>query len=216
MVAAVLRDEGGPAMRLLLAAACSLLLIHAAAAASDGVAHPPSPVRSLLELRQQDVVVQRWDLSCGAAALATILTYEYGDPVSEKDVARQMLSRTGTLQKVQRRGGFSLLDLKRFAESHGYEATGYAGLSLAQLVEHAPAIVPLHAISANHFVVFRGLVERDRVALSDPAWGNRTMPTAEFESAWDHRIGFVIEGRRPLNRLRVRPADWLLPRDAVR
>jgi len=196
-------------------AALWLLLVHAAAGAPDESARTSSPVRSLLELRQQYVVVQQWDMSCGAAALATVLSYEYGDPVTESEVARGMLSRTGVLQKVHTRGGFSLLDMKRFAESRGYEATGYAGLSLAQLAERAPAIVPLHAISANHFVVFRGVIDRDRVALSDPAWGNRTMSSAEFESAWDGHIGFVVQGHHSLNRLRVRPSDRLLPQDAM-
>ncbi|UCF74854.1 MAG: peptidase C39, partial [Betaproteobacteria bacterium] len=31
------------------------------------------PVRSLIEQRQRNVVLQQWELSCAAAALATIL-----------------------------------------------------------------------------------------------------------------------------------------------
>ena len=30
------------------------------------------PVRSLLEMRRDNVVIQEWDLSCGAAALTTL------------------------------------------------------------------------------------------------------------------------------------------------
>ena len=45
------------------------------------------PVKSLLEMRHDNVVVQEWDLSCGAAALATILNYQYDDPVSEREIA---------------------------------------------------------------------------------------------------------------------------------
>jgi hypothetical protein len=40
------------------------------------------PVRSLQEIRQEGVVIQKWDTSCGAAALATVLTYSLQDPVS--------------------------------------------------------------------------------------------------------------------------------------
>src|SRR5690242_10490204 len=32
------------------------------------------PVRSLREIRQEGVIIQKWDTSCGAAALATVLT----------------------------------------------------------------------------------------------------------------------------------------------
>lgn len=46
------------------------------------------PVRSLLEMRRHNVVVQEWDLSCGAAALTTVLNYQHGDPVTEREVAR--------------------------------------------------------------------------------------------------------------------------------
>ena len=49
------------------------------------------PVKSLLEMRQNRVVVQKWDLSCGAAALATILNYQHGDPVPERQIARALI-----------------------------------------------------------------------------------------------------------------------------
>src|SRR5688500_11553424 len=82
------------------------------------------PVRSLLEMRQEGVVVQQWDTSCGAAALATVFTYSFKDPVSERSVAQAMLRRTDPL-RVKVRGGFSLLDMKRFAEARGYAAAGF-------------------------------------------------------------------------------------------
>jgi predicted double-glycine peptidase len=39
------------------------------------LAEERSPARSLREIRQENVIVQRWDASCAAAALATIPTY---------------------------------------------------------------------------------------------------------------------------------------------
>ncbi len=33
------------------------------------------PVRSLLEYRTENLILQQWDNSCAAAALATLLTY---------------------------------------------------------------------------------------------------------------------------------------------
>jgi len=182
---------------------------------SAAASGPPRHFRSLLELRHDNVVTQQWALSCGAAALATILTYEYGDAVSEKAVAEGLLRRTEPL-KVKQRGGFSLLDLKRYAQSRGYDAIGLAELTVQQLVERAPAIVPMYAASTNHFVVFRGLLDNGRVALADPAWGNRTIPLEEFEGAWVKHIAFLIgraDGDRRGNRLTLRPDDRLLPSD---
>src|SRR5438128_5993061 len=77
-----------------------------------------TPVRSLLEIRQDGVVVQKWETSCAAAALATVLTYSQNDPVSEKAVAMGMLRTTDPI-KVKVRRGFSLLDMKHFVETRG-------------------------------------------------------------------------------------------------
>jgi predicted double-glycine peptidase len=153
------------------------------------------PVRSLLEMRHEGVVIQTWDASCGAAALSTVLTYTLGNPVSEREVAQGMLRRTDPL-RVKVRGGFSLLDMKRFAESRGFRAEGFRGLSLEELLEQKSPIVPIDAHGDPHFVVVRGL--RDgRVELADPAFGNRSMPVERFKEAWQDGIGFVVTRASP-------------------
>jgi predicted double-glycine peptidase len=153
------------------------------------------PVRSLAEIRFQRVVMQRWDLSCGAAALATLLTYDLGDPVTERAVAEGMLRRTDPL-KVRVQGGFSLLDLYEYAEGRGYEPNGYGELSFEHLQELVPAVLPVRLHGYDHFVVFRG-TRRGRVVFADPAFGNRTMPIAEFERAWKQRVAFVVARSEP-------------------
>src|SRR5690348_15892990 len=52
------------------------------------------PVRSVLELRRERVMIQNWDLSCGAAALGTLLRYQFGEPVTDKQIARVLMSRS--------------------------------------------------------------------------------------------------------------------------
>ncbi|MEN0073565.1 MAG: C39 family peptidase [Paracraurococcus sp.] len=166
-------------------------------------------MRSFLEARQDAVVIQQWDISCGAAALATILTYQHGDPVTEKEVAAGMLRRTN-VNLVRRRLGFSLLDLKRYAESRGLAADGYSEMTLSDLMEAGPTIVPVILRSLPHFVIFRG-IQGDRVLLADPAFGNRTMRIEAFERVWQSRMGFTVtrsDGRPPPNRLAVRSADF--------
>ena len=169
-----------------------------------GVATADGPVRSLLEIRRENVVVQKWDVSCGAAALATLLTYQHGRPVSEEAVARGMLRRTDPL-RVKHRGGFSLLDMKRFADGLGFEGDAYQQVEAKDLEEMAPAIVPVVLHGYPHFVVYRGRVG-ESVLLADPAFGNRVMPWDQFEAAWQQNIAFVVQrpgspapaGRRPV------------------
>jgi predicted double-glycine peptidase len=169
-------------------------------------------VTSLLEARQQDVVVQKWDLSCGAADLATLLTYNLGLPTTEREVATALLKRYTNIGQVQQQLGFSLLDLKAYAESKGLTATGYGNLTLHDLAGMAPSIVPVRMNGFNHFVVFRG-IRGDRVLLADPAFGNRTMHLGYFVSVWQGRMAFMVT--RPgevagatANLLAPKPSDF--------
>lgn len=173
-------------------------------------------VRTLLDLRDQALVRQHWDLSCGAAAVATLLTYQWSDPVTERQAALGML-RIGDANLVRARLGFSLLDLKRFAATRGLQATGYAGLSLDELIAMAPAIVPLQARGAGHFVVVRGR-RGDRILVGDPAFGNRTLTTDEFRRVWSSRVGFVLYRAgdpHPSNRIGAPAELFLAPADAM-
>ena len=148
------------------------------------------PVRSLLEMRQQGVVVQQWDTSCGAAALATVLTYSFKDAVSEKAVAQAMLRRTDPL-RVKVRGGFSLLDMKRFAESRGYDAAGFRNVNLEELLAMESPIVPIDEYGDPHFVVVRGL-RAGKLDIADPGFGNRRMTVDRFRAAWKDGIAFIV------------------------
>jgi uncharacterized protein len=85
------------------------------------------PVRSLLEIRREGVMIQNWDLSCGAAALATLLRYQFGEPVTEKEIARGLMRRGEYVEHpelLQIREGFSLLDLKRYVQGYGVHPAG--------------------------------------------------------------------------------------------
>ena len=183
------------------------------------------PVRSLLEIRQDRVLIQKWDLSCGAAALGTLLDDEFGEPVTEKEVAHALMGRTEYVahpQLVQLHEGFSLLDLKRYVQTYRngglYKGEGLGQLEFNDLIEHAPVIVPINALGYDHYVIFRGVMG-DRVLLADPAWGNRTMTIDKFQGMWlDYgkamgHIGFVVEsadGRKLPNRMQPRPSDFVM------
>lgn len=187
---------------------------------AGGFACAAEPARpSLLELRRSGVVVQKWDLSCGAAALTTLLNFQHGEALSEREVAMGLMRREEYIanpELVRIGNGFSLLDLKRYVDGRGYRGRGYGKMNRDDLIELAPLIVPINTHGYDHFVVLRGIA-RDRVLLADPAWGNRTMAWAKFEDAWiDYpefgRVGFTVEGRAgPVDagRLAPRPQDFL-------
>jgi predicted double-glycine peptidase len=186
---------------------------------------PQPPVRSMLEIRERGVVVQKFDLSCGAAALATLLNYQFGDHVTEKEVTRGLIRRREYIEHpelVRVRQGFSLLDLKRYVTTRGYVGIGYGNLEMKDLVALAPLIVAVSPFGYNHFVVFKGLVG-DKVVLADPAYGNRTMSREKFERMQINfpkigKVGFVVTrdgSQAPPGELTVEASDLLVPSGAV-
>lgn len=150
-------------------------------------------VASMQQRKFETVVHQQYDYSCGSAALATLLTYQYGDQVTEAAVFKSMWDH-GDRAKI-RREGFSLLDIKDYLDSHGYRANGYEA-SLGKLAQVGmPAIVLIRDNGYNHFVVIKG-IEDGRVLVGDPSVGLRTIPIPEFEKIWPNRIVFVIDSDR--------------------
>ncbi len=177
-----------PAMFFGVAAAVALAI--AAPAWGTPLGRDGKPFRSLVELRGEQVVRQNWDLSCGAAAVATLITYQLSHPIGEREVATAMLHRTSP-HLVRARLGFSLLDLKVYAATQGLGAAGFGQMTLADLDAMAPAIVPIRRHGFRHYVVYRGR-RGDRVLLADPAFGNRTLSVDNFEAAWANAIAFVV------------------------
>jgi predicted double-glycine peptidase len=177
----------GRASKLALLSWVTTAIVIPIAFAGEG----QKPVRSLLEIRQHGVIIQKWETSCAAAALATVLTFSHNDPISEKMVAQGMLQSTDPI-KVKVRGGFSLLDMKRYVETRGFKGTAYKALSINDLLTLQAPIVPIDFHSNPHFVVVRGLNEAGEVHLADPGFGNHTMSAGAFQAVWKNGIAFVV------------------------
>jgi hypothetical protein len=192
--------------------ACGPLAAALICAAASSASAQAVRVRSLLEFRDEGVVRQSLDLTCGAAAIATLLTYQFGRPVSERSVVVALLGHTSPAL-VRARSGFSLLDLKGYVATQGLVAAGLGDMSLDDLNARAPAIVPLRWHGFRHFVVYRGR-RGDRVLLADPAFGNRTLSLDAFKSAWAGGIAFIVfdpANPNPPNRLGAPPELFILP-----
>lgn len=164
-------------------------------------------VKSWKELRQEGLILQQLDYSCGAAALATLLSFFFQDQVTEEVVIGFIFIHGQTpeegLKKYFKRKGFSLLDLKRFATFRGYQAAGYKEMTLEDLLEilekeRVPVLVPIRPFGYHHFVVIRG-IRGNRVFMADPALGHTTMTIARFLDVWVEGIGFVVT-KKPLAR----------------
>ncbi len=145
-------------------------------------------VRSVVDRRFTGVIRQRYDFSCGSAALATLLRYHYDFDVAEDTAFRGMWAH-GDRDQI-RRLGFSLLDMKRWLGSRGIDANGYK-VSLDRIAQTGVPGIALIAIkNYRHFVVVKG-INRTEVLLGDPSSGVTVMPIAKFQAAWNG-IYFVL------------------------
>lgn len=161
---------------------------HGAAAEAAGSKN----IRSLKEIRAEGVVRQRWDVSCGAAALSTLLTYDYKDNTPETSIVVWLLHRVDAA-RVRARGGFSLLDLKNFANARGYHAEGFSGMTIQDLaLEKTSVIVPMRLKGFDHFIVVKAIVA-GHVVIADPGFGNMTMRVDRFEKLWKDGIVFEVQ-----------------------
>ncbi|MBI4766038.1 MAG: C39 family peptidase [Deltaproteobacteria bacterium] len=155
-------------------------------------------------MRDHNIVRQKFDYSCGAGALATLLRYYFGDNVEEEEILLSIL-RPMTEEEVRDRekNGLSLLDLKRCAEQRGYQAAGvklkYASLPRLK----GPVLIHLEREDYKHFAVLKG-ARGDRIYLADPSRGNIRMSVDRFAREWSGIVlvlgksGFGLPQKYPL------------------
>jgi predicted double-glycine peptidase len=195
----------GPHLLLLLAL-CGAVLAPRSANALDlaGVGRVNVPVTSLKDIKFQRTLRQQYDYSCGAAALATLLSHHYQTPTPEQDVFQQMYA-SGDQAKIHKEG-FSLLDMQRFLATRGFRADGFK-LPIGKLIaEKLPAIVLITDRGFNHFVVIKG-AEDGRILIGDPSTGNRVVSMARFQEIWRNKILFVIHSHKDQVAFNT-PEDW--------
>lgn len=163
-------------------------------------------VVSLREARYKNVIPQKYDLSCGAASLATILNYFYNHHVNEVDIIKHLLEH-GDAQEIRAKG-FSLLDLKTYALKQGYLADGYR-VDLTKVRQlKIPVIILFKSGSYSHFVVLKGIMHGNAY-IADPAYGNRSMPIETFKENWNGVI-FIV-AKPGMQQLAPLPMQTTLP-----
>ena len=102
-----------------------LLVVLLTLVSSIPTAKAQSPVRdddhkfqqyvwSYKELKRQNVVLQKHDFSCGAASLATVLQYFWGDYVTEAEILREMVTMMDVVELKDRiENGLTISDLRK-------------------------------------------------------------------------------------------------------
>ena len=135
------------------------------------------PVKSWKTLRDDRIVKQGLDYSCGAASLATLLNEFYGQSITEDALLK-------ALDKGNGRASFE--DMQRAMSQFGFKAAGFAA-TYEQLVKlRMPVIVYLKHRKDDHFSVLRG-IDDTSVWLADPSLGNRTYSRTQFLAMWETR-----------------------------
>lgn len=164
-------------------------------------------VKSMAERKFDNIVRQRFDFSCGSAALATLLSFHYDRETSETDAFKSMWE-VGDQERI-RKLGFSLFEMKAYLQSVGLKADGFQlGLDRIQEVG-VPGIALIDVKGYRHFVVLKGITDKT-VLFGDPSRGIVALDREDFEKIWDGVILFirsdVATGKENFNKL----ADWKL------
>lgn len=148
---------------------------------------------SYKELKQRNIVMQEFDYSCGAATLATIGRYYWGDDVNEMTFLNLLpeLKLTEAEMRDRIQNGLTLTDLRDIANKAGYEAS-MGKVQFGELTKaKVPVVVGITVRGHDHFAVFRGS-DGTYAYLADPIRGNVRTPVAEFLAQWQRNAILVM------------------------
>lgn len=160
---------------------------------------------SLQELKFKKTIRQQYDFSCGSAAVATLLTHHYGMQTNETDVFKEMWE-AGDQDKI-RTQGFSMLDMQKFLERRGLRSNGYKTEIDKLLAAKLPAIALINVNGYLHFVVVKG-IQGNRILMSDPSVGVKTLNRDEFNAAWNQVLFVVLDDQEKAQASFNRAEDW--------
>ncbi len=184
----------------LLAATAALLSLVCAANSSAQSGAPvrdpqhrfEKPTWTWKAQKRQNIVMQKPDFSCGAAALATLCKYYWGDHVDENYFLSTIVGML-TVEQLQDRikNGLTMTDLRLAAVRRGY-VSSIGRLSYQELTESkVPLVVGITVRDYDHFVVYRGS-DGYFVYLADPIRGNIRLPAWEFVEQWQRNAVLVV------------------------
>ena len=148
--------------------------------------HGSLPMKTWKDLRDDRVVKQDLDYSCGAASVATLLSEYY---------RKQGVTEQQILAAMNKNMAASFQDLAEVVRDYGLKGMGLA-LDFEQLKQlKMPAIAYLEYRGDAHFSVIRGVAADGTVHLGDPSWGNRVFSRDRFLAMWETRDDEKLKGK---------------------
>jgi len=174
---------------------CSIAILFLCGMVNVGIASEVSlftatlqgqiPIKTWKDLRDDQIVKQDLDYSCGAASVATIMNGFYGLDVTEAEL----------LDRMEADGAASFQDLAEVVQPYGLKGMGIA-LNFEQLHQlKVPAIAYLKYRGDDHFSVIRSVNPDGSVSLGDPSWGNRRFTQQQFLGMWETRGDENLKGK---------------------
>ncbi len=164
------------------------------------------PIVSWIEVRNQNLVRQNFDYSCGSAALSTILSHYYDMNITEEDILSDALKAKGVNQDLNalegQGNGLSFYDLSEFVKVKNFKAIGMA-LGFEELKKlKIPVIVFVKIRKQEHFSALKK-IDENYVYLADPSFGNIRINHTKFKEMFFQREDDKIPGKI----LAILPAD---------
>jgi predicted double-glycine peptidase len=148
--------------------------------------------------------MQRYDYSCGAASLATLMRYYFKEDLTEQSLLNEINTMFNEQElKVIKQSGLSFLELEKISQMKGYQVASVRLNVVALKQLKGPVLVFVQPEGYKHFAILRGVVE-DRVFLADPSRGNIRMSVARFVEEWHGQTlilgkkGFGLPANHPL------------------
>ncbi|MBB6520024.1 C39 family peptidase [Pseudoteredinibacter isoporae] len=142
-------------------------------------------VKTWKDIRDENVVKQKLDYSCGAASVATILNHFYGFPISEEEIL-ELIAKDDLMASFE--------DISRILPKFGFRGVGFKS-SYNQLMSlKIPVIVYTKHRNNDHFSVLKG-VDSETILLADPSFGNRTFSRYQFNEIWETDDDPNLKGR---------------------
>ncbi len=151
------------------------------------------------DLKFKNIVKQKYDFSCGVAALTTLFNYQFGKNTKEQKLLLDYLkSLPKKRQNKITEFGLSLFELKEIGEYFGFQVyvvkIPFQGLVKA----NRPALVYIENENFKHFVVFRGF-KKGKVFLADPSLGNRSILPKDFINLWKGTTALFLVSKKEKN-----------------
>ncbi len=141
-------------------------------------------ITSWIEIKNNNLVRQNFDYSCGSASLSTILKYFYNQNISEKDVLENILEYKGFNKKDSNKlensdFALSFLDLVQYLQTINFKAIGIA-LDFNNLTKlQIPVIIFVKIRNNEHFTIYKK-ADANYIYLADPSFGNIKIKKAKF------------------------------------